>query len=480
MTLRARLLIATAAVAVVALLGTGVATYSTLHGYLVDKVDQNLANAARPFMAGGELGRGGERGGGFDPGEASHIAPGYSIAISSPLFGNQVVAAYQAGGKHYQPRLPEKLAIPTSGSAYLNAPAVERGGPSFRLLAFTTGDGGTAVIGQPLGELQATMNRLLVVELIVGLGAVALAVLLGWWLVRLGLRPLTEVEATAEGIDADDLDRRIDVDHPDSEVGRLATVLNSMLDRIQVAVEERDVTVDELRSSEARLRRFVGDASHELRTPIAAVSAYAELFERGAKDRPEDLERVLHGISVESARMGELVEDLLLLARLDDGRPLERGPVDLGEVLGEAAEAHRAIGAAWPLALRGEAQLVVSGDRGRIRQVVDNLLGNVRAHTPEGTAVELVLSSTGPNARIAVVDHGPGIAEEDQGKVFERFYRADPSRSRSSGGSGLGLSIVNALVAAHGGSVELAPTSGGGTTITVELPRVPQAAPSKP
>ena len=476
MTLRARLLIATAVVAVLALLGTGIATYSTLHGYLVDKVDQNLLNAARPLSGHGSPDRpGGEA---FDPGEASHIAPGYSIAISSPLFGNQVIAAYQPGGRHFQPKIPATITIPSGGHVYLNAEAKEEGGPSFRLLAFTTGDGGTAVIGQPLGELQATLNRLLAIELLVGLIAVALAVALGAWLVRLGLRPLTEVEATAEQIDAGDLDRRIEVANPRSEVGKLAAVLNSMLGRIQGALEERDATVSELRESEARMRRFVGDASHELRTPLAAISAYAELFERGAKGNPEDLERTLKGISDQSARMRDLVEDLLLLARLDDGRPLDLTRVDLGDLLADAAETHRALGAAWPLELNVAQGVVIEADRGRVRQVVDNLLGNVRAHTPEGTKVDLSLVARPDGARITVADHGPGIADEDRAKVFERFYRADPSRSRASGGSGLGLAIVTALVAAHGGSVALATTPGGGTTFTVDLPRVPQEIPS--
>lgn len=465
MTLRARLLLATAAVAVAALVGTGIATYSTLHGYLIDKVDQNLMDAAGPLVDH----RGG-RAGGLDGGDTARIAPGSSITISSPLLGTQTVPAFLPGGRHYQPVLPDRLDIPANGHAYLNAPAAERGGPDFRLLAFTTADGGTVVLGQPLGEVSATLNRLLGVELLVGLIAVGLAVVLGAWLVRVGLRPLTEVEATAERIGGGDLDRRIEVRNPRSEVGRLATVLNSMLGRIQGTVAERDDLVEELRRSEARMRRFVGDASHELRTPLAAISAYAELFERGAKDSPEDLDRTLRGISREGERMRDLVEDLLLLARLDEGRPLQFEEVELGGLLAEAAETHRALGAAWPLVLAAGEPAVVRADRGRIRQVVDNLLANVRAHTPEGTEVEVSLEPLDGAVRISVVDHGPGVEAADRSKVFERFFRADPSRSRESGGSGLGLAIVGAIVEAHGGSVALTGTPGGGTTVAVELP----------
>jgi two-component system OmpR family sensor kinase len=243
-----------------------------------------------------------------------------------------------------------------------------------------------------------------------------------------------------------------------------------MLERIQDAFRQRDRTEAELRRSEERLRRFVADASHELRTPLAAVSAYAELFERGARTQPEDLARVMAGVRSEAARMGLLVEDLLLLARLDEGRPLERQPVELVRVAAEAVDAARMVDASWPAQLVASEPVEVVGDAARLRQVVDNLLANVRAHTPPGTRTTVRVAREGPQAVVDVSDDGPGLNAEQAERAFERFYRAEVSRSRQHGGAGLGLSIVAAIVAAHGGTVGVSDTEGGGATFTVRLP----------
>jgi two-component system OmpR family sensor kinase len=247
-------------------------------------------------------------------------------------------------------------------------------------------------------------------------------------------------------------------------VGRLAGALYVMLGRIQSAFSARDAT-------EARLRQFAADASHELRTPLAAVSAYAELFERGAESRPEDLARVMKGIRQETTRMGSLVEDLLLLARMDEHQPMELGPLDLVAVAGEAVESARAVGPEWPVSLEAEHPVEIVGDRRRLRQVIDNLLGNVRSHTPAGTSTTVRVWDAGDAAICEVSDDGPGISAEEASRLFERFYRADPSRSRASGGSGLGLSIVAAIVGAHGGSVGAAPGKTGGSVFSFRIPR---------
>jgi two-component system OmpR family sensor kinase len=275
------------------------------------------------------------------------------------------------------------------------------------------------------------------------------------------------------------LDERVPGENDRTEVGRLARTVNVMLSRIQQAFAQRDATEAALRASEERLRRFVADASHELRTPLAAVSAYAELFDRGASEHPDDLRRVMTGIQGEASRMGRLVEDLFLLARLDEGRPLERQPVDLTALAAEAVQTATAVGPAWPVSLAAERPVEVIGDEARLRQVVDNLLANVRAHTPAGTPVVVSVSAvptpTGPDeAVIEVADRGPGVGE-GAARIFERFYRADPSRSR--GGTGLGLAIVAAIVAAHTGRVAATDRPGGGTVVTVRLPLVPTEAP---
>ena len=285
---------------------------------------------------------------------------------------------------------------------------------------------------------------------------------LGLWVVRLGLRPLAAIGDTAAAIASGDLSQRVERAEPRTEVGRLGIALNAMLAQIESSLRA-------LEASERKLRRFVADASHELRTPLAAVRAYAELFERGAGTRPDDLARSMRGIERESARMSVLVDDLLLLARLDEGRPLEREPVELGALVGEAVETAHAVEPDRPVSLEAES-LVVLGDRVRLRQVIDNLLANVRAHTPAGAPVQVVLSRAGANARLTVTDSGPGLDAEQAEHVFERFYRADPSRTRASGGAGLGLSIVAAVAAAHGGSARAESEPGGGATFIVELP----------
>jgi two-component system, OmpR family, sensor kinase len=235
-----------------------------------------------------------------------------------------------------------------------------------------------------------------------------------------------------------------------------------MLGQIERAFRARE-------ASEAKLRRFVADASHELRTPLAAVRAYSELYRRGASTRPDDLDRAMSGINRESERMSLLVEDLLLLARLDEGRPLEQEPVDLGEVVGEAVETARTVEPSRSIDLEAE-PVVVLGDRDRLRQVVDNLLANVRAHTPVDGAVRVRVARNGTDAVLEVADSGPGLDEEEMERVFERFHRGDPSRSRASGGVGLGLSIVAAVAEAHGGSASADSEPGRGSTFRVCLP----------
>jgi two-component system OmpR family sensor kinase len=319
------------------------------------------------------------------------------------------------------------------------------------------------VLALPLGEVDATLHRLLLIELLVSLGVVAAVVGLGLWLVRVGLRPLGRIEETAGAIAAGDLSRRIEETSERTEVGRLGAALNAMLGHIERAFSERA-------ASEARLRRFIADASHELRTPLSAVSAYAELFRRGARDRPDDLARAMSGIEREAARMAVLVDDLLLLARLDQGRPLERKDVDLTELVGEAVETARAVEPDRRLELDATEPLVVQGDPGRLRQVIDNLLANVRAHTPAGAGATVRVARENGSAIVEVADEGPGLSEEQAGKVFDRFYRGDPSRSHDAGSSGLGLSIVAAVTVAHGGDVSVRTDNGGGATFRVRLP----------
>ena len=261
------------------------------------------------------------------------------------------------------------------------------------------------------------------------------------------------MERTADSIAAGNLDQRVPGADEPTEVGRLARALNVMLERIQAAFAARVASEDRLKESDRHLRQFVADASHELRTPIAAVSAYAELFERGAAQHADDLPRVFTGIRTETARMERLVNDLLTLARFDEGLPLQIVPTELVGLAAEAVHTSATVGPEWPVEFTASHPVEVMGDPVRLRQVIDNLLANVRAHTPPGTASTVRVDQEGETAEIVVRDAGPGMPTEEAARVFERFYRADASRARSHGGSGLGLSIVAAIVTAHGGTV---------------------------
>jgi two-component system OmpR family sensor kinase len=318
------------------------------------------------------------------------------------------------------------------------------------------------IVATSLHDVDGTLHRLLLIELLVTAAVLAALVALGMWVVRLGLRPLEAIGATAAAIAAGDLSQRVAREDDRTEVGRLGRALNAMLHQIETAFRARE-------ASEARLRRFVADASHELRTPLAAVRAYAELFSRGAQARPDDLARSMEGIARESERMSVLVDDLLLLARLDEGRPLERSPVDLDAVVSEAVETARAVEPGRPIDCVLEPTPVL-GDRVRLRQIVDNLLANARSHTPAGTPVHVTVGRENGSGVIEVRDEGPGMEPEQVERVFERFYRADPSRARTSGGVGLGLSIVAAVAEAHGGSVSARSEPGCGATFRIELP----------
>ncbi|MFC6929222.1 sensor histidine kinase [Actinomadura yumaensis] len=239
-----------------------------------------------------------------------------------------------------------------------------------------------------------------------------------------------------------------------------------MLAQIEAAFRERE-------ASENRLRRFIADASHELRTPVATMRGYAELFRRGAADRPGDLAKAMRRIESEAERMGLLVDEMLLLARLDQGRPLERRPVDLAVLAADAVADAGAVEPGRPLTLDAAEPVIVSGDAERLRQVLANLLANVRRHTPAGTPAAVRAALDGDRAVIEVADQGPGLTEEQRAKVFERFYRADAARSRDHGGAGLGLSIVAAVAQAHGGTATVRSAPGEGAVFTVTLPTAP-------
>jgi two-component system OmpR family sensor kinase len=318
-------------------------------------------------------------------------------------------------------------------------------------------------VGVPLTDMNATLTRLLWLELAIGTLALAAAAAIGWRLVRVAMKPLEHIEATAGAIAEGDLTQRVADEDRSTEVGRLGHSLNVMLGRIEESFAERE-------ASEKRLRQFVADASHELQTPLTSVRGYAELFRRGAVDRPEDLANAMRRIEAESERMGVLVDDLLLLARLDQGRPLIRERVDLGAAARELAGDAQIVSQDHPIDVTVDGDVTITGDGVRLRQIISNLLSNARTHTPPGTAITVSVRRMGRDVLLEVADTGPGLSSGHLERVFERFFRADPSRARTSGGTGLGLSIVAAIARAHGGEAGVASAPGDGATFHVRLP----------
>jgi two-component system OmpR family sensor kinase len=325
--------------------------------------------------------------------------------------------------------------------------------------------------------------------------------------VRASLHPLTDIEQTAQAIASGDLSRRVPDRDPRTEVGRLGRSLNAMLSQIEAAFRAREKSEAAARWSEERMRRFVADASHELRTPLTAIRGYAEYYRQrggvgngarhaapagtelsvadGGRLTEPDMDRIMQRVEQESARMGVLVEDMLLLARLDQQRPLERRPVDLLTLTADAVQDARMIAPSREIELTvgGGAAFIVLGDEPRLRQVIGNLMSNALTHTPDGTPIDVRILAHGPDGRLQVPsvtvevdDHGPGLSREQADRVFERFYRADQARGRRTGGAGLGLAIVDALVTAHDGVAGVDTAPGDGATFWITLPLAAEAA----
>ncbi len=474
MSLRTRLLLAVLAASVTGLAIAGVLTFTLVTRAQLEQVDQELERAHPPIERAAAST--------FDRERAiREAAPGFFVELRDPEGESSTVIALQRPGEDAVSVAVADLPEPESESGgdgrgrrgddeAVYTSVASTGDHGLRVRVSRQSDGSILIIGRSLQSIEDTRERLLVVLVTASAGAVLVAGLLGAWLVRVGLRPLTAVERAASEISDVDLDQRVPGDGTSTEVGRLATAINHMLDRLQGAMNQREQDVVSLQESEGRMRQFVADASHELRTPITATAAYAELFERGAKDRPDDLERAMTGIRSETSRMADLVEDLLLLAQLDEQRPITRTPVDLAAVAFESVDAATAVAPDRPVRLRVDDVAVVIGDPSRLRQVLDNLLANVRTHTPPATPCSLTVRREGDEAVVIVADEGPGMNSGDAARAFDRFHRADTSRTRASGGSGLGLSIVAAIVAAHDGSVAMSSAPGAGTTVTIRIP----------
>jgi two-component system OmpR family sensor kinase len=478
MTLRLRMTLVLVAIVALGLLAADVITSTMLRSFLTSRVDTELAASVTPI--GRSLVDSVYPSGVVGPsdGESSGLVPPGTFAELRDPSGTVLVSPGLAYGPG--PVLPTSL--PGSGAAaggpvYFNASGPGVDPVSYRVVAeqvdVNGSPFGTIVVAIPLTEAHQTLRQLVVVEGIVtaillsGLGVLA------WWIVRRELRPLADMATTAGEIASGDLSQRVAPADDITEVGRLGLALNTMLSEIEEAFDART-------ASEERLRRFLADASHELRTPLTSIRGYAEIFDRGARDRPADLATSMYHIRSEADRMSELVDDLLLLARLDRERPVERVPVDLRAIAAEAVDAARVGDPGRTIALLATAPVPLLGDDGRLRQVVDNLLTNALRYTPAGSPIEVRVWSAGTAAVLDVVDHGPGIEPGEREGIFEPFHRSDPSRARATGGVGLGLAIVSAIAKAHDGEVGVTDTPGGGATFWMRLPSTPPDEPAAP
>jgi|tagenome__1003787_1003787.scaffolds.fasta_scaffold20984437_3 two-component system OmpR family sensor kinase len=462
--LRARLVAGLVALAAVGLLLLAGITYAEQRSFQYDRLDQQVRSAPGPLAH--AL---------YDDRDRDHGPPGGGPGFGLPqgtyaerrdvngnVVGSPVIVDYNQNITA-RPALPKSLPV----GKLVTVPGT-RGSPRYRVQVTTDPFGGATLVAVPMRDVDQTLHRLLLVEGLVVAGVLLLIGVLAAVVVRIGLLPLDRMGHTAGRIAGGDLSHRVRETDPRTEVGRLGSALNAMLDRLEKAFAER-------RESEERLRQFIADASHELRTPLASIRGYAELFRIGAARETTDTEKAMRRIEDESQRMGVLVEDLLTLARLDEVREAERTEVDLTALSRDAVDDALVTAPEREVALHANGPVCVLGERDQLRQVLGNLVRNALVHTPPGTPIEVSVDSAGGEARLEVRDHGPGLPTDDPDALFERFWRAEGGRERGKGGAGLGLAIVSGIVEAHGGRVSASNVEDGGASFVVRLPVAPVA-----
>ena len=469
--LRNRLILAAVFLASLAIIASDFAANTALRSYLISQVDNQLFSISSGSLE--RLDRAGiapqsEAQESRSPFRVVQPIRGVPTSTSLTLLDREGNLIGQVGGELAGQNFGVTGLKVSQVEKYENKPFTIEGegrNPDVRALALVLPTGmGSVIAANSLEEVDKTLSQLRFLFFFLGLIAILLTALVSRWIIAISLRPLDKVEETAEAIAAGDLSARLPAAKPDTEVGRLTTSLNMMLSRIE---QSFSVKVE----SENKLRRFVADASHELRTPLTAIRGFAELHRQGAVSGEEKTKELISRIEGESIRMSSLVEDLLLLARLDQARELDFEPVDLNTLIVEVVASAKAAGPDHPIELNlPQEELFVLGDSRRIHQVVANLLANARTHTPLGTKINVTARQTLAEVIIEVADNGPGLSKSDQERIFERFFRADPARVRNSGeGSGLGLSIVDAVMKAHGGYVSVKSELDKGATFTLHF-----------
>jgi two-component system OmpR family sensor kinase len=513
--LRTKLITALLALVALALVAISVSSGWVLRSYLTTQDDKQLQAILNSIVN--------NQAEGISPG-AIYQFPGSNVLVGIQEPGNplslpgEVSGNLHWGGSSFPrslPAVPTSLAWANANSGTLITVHAQSGDDTWRVItepisyqlntaAGTQQVNGTLIVGTDLGNINAVIGRLAATELIVGIIIMLILTLAIIAVVRANLRPLVDIEETAGEIADGHLNRRVPEHDPRTEIGSLGRSLNIMLSQIETAFHAREESEAAAHHSEERMRRFVADAGHELRTPLTAIRGFAEYYrQRGGLvphwDReepasptaaigltPDDLDRIMQRVEKEAARMGLLVEDLLLLARLDQQRPLARQPIDLLSLAADAVHDARLLAPSRTidLSVQPGAAFLITGDEPRLRQVIGNLMSNALTHTPDGTPIEVSIGAgtldprepdSPPAVTLDVTDHGPGMTTEQAQRVFERFYRTDQARTRATGGSGLGLAIVNALVTAHGGAASVRTAPNKGATFRIALPLAPEA-----
>ncbi len=442
------------------LLASGIAVTSTLQHDLINRADQTLLDASRGWAQAPRRMPPPDEG----PNPARPPSNFYVRGVDAD--GHIWMAV---NDRDAEPALPDDNDV---GSAPVTVGSLDHSPVQWRAVSVQGPNGELTTVAIDLSDIQSTVRSLAWSQVAIGTAVLVILGVAGYWVVHRSLRPLVEVEKTAAAIAAGQLDRRVPERDPRTEVGRLSLALNGMLAQIQSAMASSGESAEAARTSEERMRRFITDASHELRTPLTTIRGFAELYRQGAA---RDVEMLMSRIESESRRMGLLVDDLLLLARLDAQRPLEQRRVDLLLLATDAVHDAQSIAPKRTIAVEvfdGPGTPEVLGDEARLRQVLGNLMANALQHTPETARIAVRVGTANDDAVIEVVDEGPGMTPEDAQRVFERFYRTDSSRTRTSGGTGLGLSIVDSLVCAHGGRVTVRTAPGQGCCFSVSLPRI--------
>jgi len=530
MSLRTKLIIGLLALVIAAVAAISISSVWVLRSYLVSQDDRQIQAAYSSLytaIADGMMppDRLPIPGATYSVGNFNNIFAGVQEPGTPLTPGSQSGLPYNGYGQAQSvPKVPTSQLWAIVNNGKLMTVSAQSGSDTWRVKAgpisyqLPSGTGfqqvnGALIVGADLGDINATIGSLAVTVLIIGLIVVCILALAIVMVVRASLRPLVDIEETAGEIAAGHLNRRVPERDPRTEIGSLGRSLNTMLSQIETAFHKQEESEAAAHRSEERMRRFVADASHELRTPVTAIRGFAEYYrQRGGLVRrwdrdqeaaqaanapeatglmPDDVDRIMQRVEKEAARMGLLVEDLLLLARLDQQRPLARQPVDLLSLAADAVHDARLLAPARAidLSVQPGAAFLVMGDEARLRQVIGNLMSNALTHTPDGTPIEISLSTGtldpqagdhSPAVLLDVTDHGPGMTPEQARRVFERFYRADQARTRTAGGrttggSGLGLAIVRALVAAQGGVTSVRTVEGQGATFRIALPLAPEA-----